>query len=485
MRKAKPLLIPLLSALILSACVDLSPTKPAVNGGNAITGDSQATTRSEDDLAVDVAGDKAQTDQRLNNLMNLISTKFVNTQKVTLDLTNSFKGLDTQVDVQQSSQETYDQGAITGYLAQNTLTVDGQSLNYQSYFDGQKRYFNLADTAWIEQEADTKGTTLYLFFVKMLLEGGERWTLNEGVGDLRISKTLEDPELLSILHQFMEVPVIVTPQAKKTVTLDYQVNEETGAILNASVKVIIEDLGNQYEQTLRAKINPEAEFADLKVDTEAQAQAVDTTDQAFADYFAKANPYQLYNYYELYLTDIDGETQIAQLSLDNFLKGQPFMSILSDLEEGELANTKIVYEDKVYGLDGDKTSESDYPQTNIYAYFVDRAIETYDLLEAVETAEEEPTYVLREFISNDFDAFVAAAGPIDVADLAREGESAYGVDYTIDKTTHQLVAVYLWSTDTTEEAVSRLKSISFSRFNLNSPNYVTHNVDPKLWEAIQ
>ncbi|MBD3949863.1 hypothetical protein I4Q36_01755 [Tuanshanicoccus lijuaniae] len=474
----------LMGTCMLAGCVDLSPVKPGSTGGNSLTGEEEQVTRSEDDYKTDIATDKEKQTERANQLMNLISAYYSKMSKAEMDITNETKWNDQTLTTKSKTQEKYQDGAIKGYYVVDETKAADETVKQEYYYNGDKYFLNVNQTAWQELKGSTKTPTIYLYLVKLMLEGNDLVDVEEGLSQLHMRKTVTDASLIESIYQYVDFPMMLTPNAQKKVTLDYQIDETNGAITVATLTLETKDLGQTMQHKVNIRTNTNAEFADWKIDTAAKFAGVDTESSEFAKYFKAMNPTKAFTYFETYTNIINGDDVKATLSLGNYLAGVPYMAVEGTVKDSELKDARLIAQQKRYTMKDGKVNSSDAVVANHYTYFVNRVLEKYDALNKLESEEESEVYALRELFENDVESFKAAAGKADVSHLIREGEAVYGIDYRIDKKTQQLVSVYLWATTPGEEKVSTLTTLNFSRFNAVNPNLVLGNIDKKFWEAL-
>ncbi|MBK0348108.1 hypothetical protein JDW15_05550 [Aerococcaceae bacterium zg-ZJ1578] len=475
----------LLGTCMLAGCVDLRPVKPGSTGGNPITGEDKKVNRSDDDYSTDFAVEKQKQTEQVNQLMSLISAHYSKISKAEMDVATETTWNDKTVTSHLKTQEKYEEGTLKGYYIENETKAADESIKQEYYYNGEKYFLNVDKMAWQELKGSTKTPTVYLYLVKLMLEGNDVIEVEDGLSQLHMTKKVTDAELLESIYQYIDFPMMLTPNATKTVTLDYQVDDENGAISVATIRLEANDLGQTIQHSVQIRTNTNAEFADWKIDTAAEFAGVDTESAEFAQYFKEKNPTKALTYYELYTNQIDGDDTQTTLVLGNYFAGVPYMAVEGTVKDSELSDTSLIAQQKRYALDKENVATSDVTFENYYEYFVNRVLEKYDVLDALEVDEESDVYVLRELFEYDLESFQAAAGKVDISHLVREGEAIYGVDYRIDRKTQQLVSVYLWVATPGEGSVSTLTTLNFSRFNAINPNLVLGNIDKKLWDVLK
>lgn len=482
MKKRFKFILPLAASILLAACADLSPVKPTSEGGSPIRPDSQAGT--EQTGNIDVVGQNQAETQRVAQLKSLISSKFLSLDKLQMTVTNQFLGMGKEIRSESQQLEDYNEGSMEAYHLQTKYTAGDESIETQAHLGSEKAYIKIGDNTWKEVPGNTKGSTFYVYLVKLILEGNEALNFQEDAGDLHVTKTITNEETLKTIFQMIEVPVFMSPRAEKNLTIDYQIDESTGEILTAHILLKVKDLGNEWQVSVRAKTDLTSEVVLPSPNFEEEAVAVDTEASDFATYFKAANPYNLYNYYEMFQTDIDGENQVGNILIGNYLLGDPYMGLLANIEEGKLSNQSFIYNQENYKLDGDQVSKSAYPQVNYYRHFVNRLIEVYDQVTPVEGSDD-GQIVLREVYPNDFEEFKAGTGGIGLGLLDIGDEGTYGIDYYLDANSQVLTGIYLWVASPEETSVSKLIAIRFAQVFENNPNFISHELDSKIWDSIQ
>lgn len=466
---------------ILSGCVDLAPVKPTRStGGNSLYGDTTEPLNDETTYEVDIAGQFQQQNERAQQLMNLASQRFSNLTKVALEVTTKANVQGTEIVKQQRNEEVYQEGSLSDYFIDATQTVQGETLHQGVILQGEKNYRQALNGQWIETASEGRNGILYLYLVKLLFEGQDQWEVSDGLSVATVRKQINDATVLSGIETLLDVPVIVSPQAKKSVTLDYQIDEETGDILVALVNMTIEDLNQTTTMSVQARINSEATFEDWVVDT---SEVETAAEDDFIAAFQKANQTKALTYYETYVNEVSGEEIERQLILGNYIADTPYM-----LLQGRIADES--FQDVSVTIDGQKFSQVEEQVTvesdtalNLYALYVDAFVNHYDQLTLLEDdGSQESTY--RLFYEYDFESFQSVAGALDVSRLQNSDTVAYGVDFKVDAKTNELLGVFFWSVGETEESVSQLTTVSFSGLNVNNPNQVSGNISEDIWKTI-
>lgn len=376
------------------------------------------------------------------------------------------------------TSETFKEGELTSFYLKSQIQNGDQLMKEGLSYQDKKytRYFN--HQVKQESETATKQATTYLTYLKLLVESEDLFTVveqNDETSLIRLSIS-DSNKLLSLL----DLPIILSNQAKAVASIDYTINSQTGAIQQANLTGSVTDLGHTFQivNTMEAKTNDNATMTASPQDEPNQFKDSEISPESLR----LANPVEEITYYESMLSQTIGENVKSELYLFNTLNSNPVMTLISPIIDNKADNLGVFYEDKLY-------TENDHqplmqPIANPYKDFLNRLIAQWDNTIDVETPNEENTILKREVFEDDFESIQAIAPYINLSALKRDEAAGYAIDYMIDTNTNQLRSVLFWSLVAEEEEITHHIILTFDQLNLYTPSLLGSTVSENVWKQV-
>lgn len=376
------------------------------------------------------------------------------------------------------TSETFKEGELTAFYLKSQIQNGDQLMEEGLSYQDKKytRYFN--HQVKQESETATKQATTYLTYLKLLVESEDLFTVveqNDETSLIRLSIS-DSNKLLSLL----DLPIILSNQAKAEASIDYTINSQTGAIQQANLTGSVTDLGHTFQivNTMEAKTNDDATMTAFPQDEPNQFKDSEISPESLR----LANPVKEITYYESMLSQTIGENVKGELYLFNTLNSNPVMTLISPIIDNKADNLGVFYEDKLY-------TENDHqplmqPIANPYKDFLNRLIAQWENTIDVETPNEENTILKREVFEDDFESMQAIAPYINLSALKRDEAAGYAIDYMIDTNTNQLRSVLFWSLVAEEEEITHHIILTFDQLNLYTPSLLGSTVSENVWKQV-
>lgn len=379
---------------------------------------------------------------------------------------------------QLETSETFQEGELTSLYLKSQIQNGDQVMEEGLSYQDQKytRYFNHQ----IKQESETatKQATTYLTYLKLLVESEDLFTVIEQNNETSlIHLSISDSDkLLSLL----DLPIFLSNQATAEASIDYTINNQTGAIQQANLTGSVTDLGHNFKinNTMNAETNDNATMAVPPQDESNQFENQEISPESLR----LANPVEAITYYESLLSQTVGEEVKSELYLFNTLKSEPFMTLISPIIDNKAEKLGVFYEDNLY-------TENDHqplmqPTANPYKDFLNRLINQWENTIDVDIPNEENIILKREVFEDDFESMQAIAPYINLSALKRDEVVGYAIDYMIDTNTNQLRSVLFWSLSAEEEEITHHIMLTFDQLNLYTPSLLGTTVSENVWKQV-
>lgn len=423
-----------------------------------------------------------QLDEETTELYAKISDYYQNVKRIDLDITSVFSGKDIRVERSQKNKELYEKGTLKKY-AINDIIKSGDEEVLQNYGLKDDAYYQRYNNQnWEKTEGATHMPVTYLSLVRFLLEDSNTPEIKESNGKAIISKQLNNTDLIKNIASLTDIPVIVNPYSQAEIKIEYVVDKKSGIIEESHVEIDVNEDGNAYDYTIEAV--PSQVSDDIIDKFDELAKEIDTSTD-FKDYFKKANPTSVVNYYETTITKQEGpDNASSTLLVTNAVSNQLQYLVESEVKDEQLTNSKVIRDNQCYEVKEGKVEHSKVDFTNYYQQFVSRVLDQYDNLEEVD---QENGEAASDSLREQFDSLEELGNAIphvDLRHIKRDGDATYGVDYFINKKTKELSGVVIWGASEGEEDVNHLTSFTFSRFNYYTPNNIVNLVENDIWKNI-
>ncbi|MDO4432651.1 MAG: hypothetical protein Q4B80_04960 [Aerococcaceae bacterium] len=495
MKKNKSLLM--LSALfLLAACSQQSSQEAPLTGGNKIFEDvSSSVDSAQASSSEEESGEQVSYSEDVHRLVAQVSQAYRNLKSLKMTVDTTVKNDALNYFKSQSNHEQYGAGTLQRSYSEVQTKVDNETF-LQSFYstteeDGKmKLYIRTNAEKW--QESGARKQTLYIDFIKYLLEGKDEVTLAEDQPIL--TKKITDAEQVKTLTAALDIPVWLSPNAQYDLTMHFHVDEATGHLSNVMVEGSITDLGQTYEVSVVAFPTPDEKFEAVKVNLEEASEPLKVEEGKFLEQFQAANLTKAVTFYDMVIGNTHYEDEnVSLVSLSVWGNTIPFAKY-GKIVEQEVKDETLIYANKRYFEKAGQVTSEDFPIGNYYADSVAKFIASYDVLtlleeeeeaEEGEEKEESDTYRYRHLFEADVEGFKEAAGAVDISGILRDEEAHYGIEYLIDKKTLRLSSVYYWSVIASDESIGVVKTLHFHRFNQYNPNFLEENIPQAVWDSIK
>lgn len=412
-----------------------------------------------------------------------ISDNINNLEQVQSEIKTTFQYDDKTIAKTQENFEQYEEQTLSNYEIQSQTDTDSQSLNETFIAKDAAYYHQVQNAPYLKTDQPTRQPFIYLNFLQFLLNENIKWeTVTEENRVLEASAEINDPEITKELAPFLDLPVIVSPEAKYTLTVNYSFNPETGAIEKGNITGVIEDLGNQF--------NIQHELTSVHYNNAANALGLDvnatpmTLSDDFLTAFKEANPTEAITNYEIQRIRTDAEGTIDEMFItQNTLTAEPYIDLISTINNEEAESFGVGFQSTFYEQRDEEVQEHEWATFNPYHHFTQRILTQYNSLEEVESEEGILTY--REFFNDDLNALKEATDRASVDQFKDNDQQIYGIDYHIDAETHRLLNVIIWNGEVTESTVNVTTSYAFGNLNPYTLNLLSNQLNPQILEAIQ
>ena len=483
--KKTSVLLSLLACFVLAGCQEADIKQSS--RGNPLFVAEESTGSGSDSADVNVEDEAAKYTEEQRALLSKVYDYYQAAKALKLSV--EVKDETGSVRQVQTNQEVYDNGTLKRYVADYETQAGEQSQRFSTYYDGSKHYVMAPGTKW-QEGANVKTATVYHALIDLLLGGKDNLNLDQGVSQPMMTKKITDPEQLKQLRGYVDLPVVLTPQAELTAEANYQIDAETGRILTVGLNIGVTDLGqtSQYKVWLDTTELEEADSV-AKVDLEAEPIAVEASaDSDALSRFKAANPVAAVTNYELIWAQQSGD-DTAQIWRQYVSRHQSDAQAVAETEIKDKTEQayQLLMAGKRWVLDeaGEVTSQ-EATLSDMYAEYVQAFINQYDQLKPVETeADDAKSTTYRLEFENDPEAFKAAAGSMNTTNLVRDKEALYRLEYVVNKQTSQLEEVYFWSVTAEDDKVRYINSLRFGQINQLPARLWEVLVDAKIWEAVK
>lgn len=481
--KKYPLLLTLTACVLLAACQPRA-ARPSV-GGDPLFADQVSFDSNSN--ALNIEDEVAQYTESQRQLINKLYEYYQKVAGIDLTVTSSTttdKGAWTS---QVTTQEQYSEGTIKAFVAQKNQQVGDQSFPTSTYYDGTTYYTQRPYAKW-EKRENAMAPMLYVYIVRLLIEGHDKLEMVEGLDQPVLSKVLKDPEQLAQLASLLDLPMVISPDAAYDVKIEAFMNKETGQMVSASVSGTVTDKGATYPIDIRVQTTEQKDRTTVSVDTNAEVTALSLEGEQALENFKKGNPLDVVNAYQMQWGIRNHEKDDLWLWIANPWNGKMLAAAEGKVVDKKADNYRLIYNSQSYGKDSeDKVTSYGVVMEDFYRHFVTRFIDHYAELSqmpASEDGEEVTTVTFRESFDADSEGLKAAAGKFDVSNVIRDG-AVYAIDYVVNNKTLQLEAVYIWSITEGEESISVVNTLHFAELNEFSPNLINQVVPKEYWQTVQ
>ena len=480
--KHKWILFSLVATTFLAGC---QPTNQKSLKGNALFVSEETSSQSADENGVTIQDELARYSESQRMLLNQVNIFYKNLKGV--DTTTDVTSPDSEIKIHQTTQENYDSGKLVGYTSDVTTSSKDQSYAVKYYFDGKETYVQSPYQKW-EKTANANSSMVYLYMMRLLLEGKDTITMEEGLEQPILTKTITDPTQVKSLGYFFNLPLNLGANANAQAKIDYQVDKENGRVVNMSATVTAQENGATNTFKVYATTQEVKDRTEVKVDVESEAAKQEVADGKYLELFKKANPFDAIYVYEMTLGMRTPNSDQAWLQVVNTWKAQPYQIAEGEIKDQKADNYRLLYQNKAWKLDGDNVMSEDVTMSDYYRYFVQRFAERFDSLTTVkagDNAQESTTTTYREQFESDPAGFKAAAGTLDVSNLLTEGRALYAVDYVVNKATLQLEAVYCWRVLPEDTEITTVNTLSFRHLNTVTLSIINGVIGEKVWTNLK
>ncbi|MGX7091578.1 hypothetical protein [Hutsoniella sourekii] len=481
MRSIKASVLLLASITLLGACSSQSNNRPTVGG---------------DPILLESGEYESLTSERMEyaELSNQVSKQLEEIADIQMEIREEFTLNDQTYTRIQSNQEKYvdskDQRILGQYLINQTNQAGDSSSQENFYYKGDENYHQMNQGSWVKRENSSRTPINYFSIVRLLVEDANTWQVEvdeSGVSDVR--KQVQDSQIIQSLPYLLDLPVALSPKAQVDLSIDYQINTESGLIQEAVITGNIEDLGQSSSFKVTGQVTDGE--SSVEVDTNAEPEALDVapSSDGFNEAFLEANPTSALTYGETYVYHIKGESDQAesqQVQLGNYWMDQLHLAVWGQVDsDGNMDQVSLEKDGQLI-----KQEDQSVTETHSIAYypqFVNRFVEFRSSLEEIETSSdrhnEQEHYIFREEMKNGLKGLQTLAGSLDLSHLDRP-EAKYFVDYYINKKTLKLESVYLSSITPEDQAINYLTAFNFSQFNEANPSSMTGFIEATTWQTL-
>ena len=482
--KRKWILLSLVATTFLAGC---QPTTQKSSKGNAlfVSEESTASQSIDENSVTTIQDELAKYSESQRTLLNQVNFFYQNLKGV--KVTSQVTSPDTGLSIQQATQETYESGKLTGYTSDITTSNNGQSYQVKYYFNGKDNYTQAPYQAW-EQTNNANAPTVYLYMMRLLFEGSDKITMEEGLDQPILSKTVTDPEQVKLLGYFFNLPINIGANTTRQAQVDYQVDKETGQVVTMNATITVEAEGKTTTFKVHAKTEEDKELTSLTVDTDAAADKQEVAEGQFLEQFKKANPVDAIYMYEMTWGIRTTSSDQAWLQIVNTWNNQNYQIAEAEIIDKKAENYRLIYQNKGWSLKDDQVASQGAVMGNYYRDFANRFAEQYSSLTKVEPsadATDVKTTTYREQYEDDPTSFKAAAGEFDVSGLITDGHARYTIDYVVNNETLQLEAVYFWRVLPEDTEITTVNTLSFRHLNTVTPSVINGVINEKVWEALK
>ncbi|MBG9988643.1 hypothetical protein HZY88_06610 [Aerococcaceae bacterium DSM 111176] len=432
-----------------------------------------------------------------NSLSSEEASQIYNQDKMILAMNNHLESLDqSQSTIQttftfedlemvksQENFESYQDLSLSGYEIQTTVSDDGEILNEQFVWDDAGYHTQFHNEPFITTDQTNRQPYVYLNFLQFLVASDDTWIVEDiDENTAKVTKEFADPEMARELGLFIDLPVIVSPNAEYEIAIEYLMDKELGVINSGTVNGTVKDLGKFFQVThelVETQFNENAES--LNIDFEEEA---DNNNDDFVTQFNSANPIDLITNYDMQLIRTEnGETIEEQFISANTLRQSPYMELIAPLVEEGIGSFGTVYENTYYYVDNDDVQSTDRNLFNAYSHFVQRIIEQHDQLAPVESGDSNILYY-REIFGDDFSALTEAVGDAHIDQFSNEENNLYGIDYIIDNNSKRLLNAVIWNGSDQSEVIDTTTGYYFGDLNLHTPSLLGGQIDQSIWDEM-
>lgn len=461
-------------------------------------------------------------------------------EQVSASIKSTFTYGDKELIKTQNNFEAYKDLNLDRLEISTQVSNDDQTLKENFVLDKEGYHSQVNGLPFQTKESATRQPFIYINFLNYLTQATDPWNIEEiDENTMNVTVDLTDPELTKKVGDFLDIPIIVSPDVQYTFSLNYQVDKKLGVIKSGVIDGTIHDLNQdfkiRYELTNTA-VNDKATALNIDLNEEAINEEDD-----FIKQFKAMNPTNLITNYEMRAVRTkDNEELQSTYFTQNTLQTTPYFILESDIIDEKLSDFKATFNGKRYALDGDKVVEEDAVMFNPYHHYVEQFIKSYDKLElmeeetdaegeseegteaeaeaeteataeteaetgaetdagnAAETDAEKDTESTekdsnaasnerlnyRQAFETSLDDLKAVSGSTNI-DQFNSGEgNFYGIEYFVDKKTHRLVSVVVWNGTEGDEMIDTTSGYFFDNINSFNPNLLGNQVNEKIWQQM-
>lgn len=416
-------------------------------------------------------------------MMIAMNNHLENLSKSQSTIKSTFNYGDLTMIKSQENFETYQEQSLSGYEIQTTVSENGNTLNEQFVWNESGYHTQFHNDTFVTTKQTNRQPYVFLNFLQFLVTGEDAWEVEEMDDNTsRVTKKFEDPEVAKQLGLYLDLPIIISPNAEYQIEINYLMGNETGVIHSGIVNATIEDLGNEYKiahELVDAQFNDEAQALNIDINAKNTVNG-----NGFVEQFTQANPIQLFTNYDMQLIRTENDETIEELFItSNTLRTNPYMELLAPISEDGIGDFGTVYEDALYYLEGDDVQSGERHLFNAYAYFANRILDQYENLEEIESGNDSILYY-REVFEYDFDALTQAVGQAQINHFSTDLNNFYGIDYIIDNQTKRLINIVIWNGSDESDVINTTTGYYIGSLNLHNPSLLGGQIHQNIWDAM-
>ncbi len=412
-----------------------------------------------------------------------ISDSINNLEQIRAEINTTFQYDDKTISKTQENFEQYQEQTLSNYEIKSKSDTNDQSLNETFILKDGEYYHQVQNAPYTKTDQPTRQPFIYLNFLQFLLNEDIKWeTVTEDNRIIEASTEITDPEITNALAPFLDLPVIVSPEAQYTFLVKYSFDPESGAIQQGIIEGTIEDLGNKFNiqhELISVHYNDEADSIGLDSNT----LPMNVSD-GFLSAFTEANPTSALTNYEMQRIRTDAEQVIDEMFItQNTLNTDPYIDLISSVNNEEIETFGVGYQSTYYEQQNEELNQQSWPTYNPYHHFTQRIKTQIDALEEIESEEGILSY--REIFDNDLSVLNEAIGEANVDQFKENDQQIYGIDYHIDAETKRLLNVIIWNGEVTDASVNTTTAYAFGNLNPYTLNLLSSQLNPQILDAIQ